>query len=229
MTNITTQNHPLMIILCLILLNLISLPSIVFANKNTDSLTDPYKKQRAIFLKAEIALKKKQINTFQRYYKQLNHYPLQAYLHYQQYRQQLSTLTEAQVQQFIKDYQQTPYADWIQVAWLNKMAKEKKWQAYINTYIPQKSIRRQCYYLHALLKTGQQDKAFEGVPKLWLIGKSQHSRCDSVFRAFKKAGKMTPQLLLGRIKLAMKKVEPTWLIILLAHSISKINNGLMNG
>ena len=218
------QHSPgiLFILYCLICVCLLlSYPS--FANTSGDtqtSISDPYKKQRIIFLKAEIALQKKQYTTYKKYYAKLDNYPLQAYLKYKEYRNKLSRLNEKQVLQFLKDYKETPYADWMRTAWLDKMAQKKQWQQYLNAYTPQKSVSRQCSYLNALLKTDKKEQAFNQVADIWLVGKSQPKSCDPVFSAFKKAGKMTPELLWERIKLAMKKGR-TSLATYLAKSLSK--------
>ncbi len=178
-----------------------------YAVQSSQSFTSNqlYKKQRLIFLQAESALQKKQFKKYRKYYAQLDNYPLQPYLKYKKYRSQLAQLKEQSVLQFFIDYKDTPYAERLRSAWLDKMAKKKQWQYYLNAYYPQKSISRQCTYLHALINTHQQEQAFKQVPKLWLVGKSQPKSCDPVFKAFKQAGKLDDKLLWGRIKLAMYK------------------------
>jgi soluble lytic murein transglycosylase len=193
-----------------------------FASKQSAhiDLNDPYQKQRSWFLKAESALNKKQNKTYKSYYKKLDGYPLQSYLKYREYRKKIASLSEQQVNDFFEQYKDTPYADWFRVAWLDRMAKQEKWQQYINAYTPQKSTTRQCHYLNALIKTNNQKQAFKEVPAIWLVGESQPRSCDPVFNAFKKAGKMTPKLIQDRIKLAMQKGR-TSLATYLARSSSK--------
>ena len=183
-------------------------------------LSDPYKKQRNLFLKAEKAFKKKQYSSYKKYYARLDNYPLQAYLKYREYRNKLSRLSEQQALQFFKGYKDTPYEGWLRTAWLNKKAKKQQWQQYLNAYTPQTSTERRCHHLNALMKTNNKERAFELVPELWLVGESQPRSCDPVFSAFKKAGKMTPELLWGRIKLAMQKGR-TSLANYLARSLNK--------
>ncbi|MCU7836929.1 MAG: transglycosylase SLT domain-containing protein [gamma proteobacterium symbiont of Taylorina sp.] len=168
-------------------------------------LSDTYKKQRSIFIKAEYALNLKRYKKYQQYYKNLDGYPLQVYLKYREYQKKLSQKTEQQIFTFLLEIKDTPYEDRLRVAWLNHKAKKKQWQQYLKAYIPQTNTGRQCHYLHALIKTKQQEKAFAQVSDLWLVGKSQPKSCDPVFKAFKKAGKLTPQLLWDRITLAMQK------------------------
>lgn len=190
-------------------------------------LNDPYKKQRNLFLKAEKAFKNKQYSRYKKYYAGLDNYPLQAYLKYQEYRKKLSSLDEQQMLQFFKDYYNTPYESRLRTVWLDKMAKQEQWQKYLNAYTPQKSTSRQCHYLNALLNTDNKALAFELLPEVWLVGESQPRSCDPVFSAFKKAGKMTPELLWARIKLAMQKGR-TSLAVYLARSLSKNDKKWVN-
>ncbi len=190
-------------------------------------ISDRYKKQRTVFLKAESALKKKHYSSYRRYYAQLDGYPLQAWLHYQEYRNKLSHLSEQQVLQFLQQYKDTPYAEWLRVSWLVRMAKKQQWQKYLNAYIPQKSTERQCYYLNALIQTDNKEKAFTKIPQLWLTGESQPRSCDPVFKAYKQAGMMSSKLVKKRIKLALKKGR-TSLAEYLARSLNKNDQKWVN-
>lgn len=175
------------------------------SNKTDIDISDRYKKQRTIFLKAETALKKKQYSRYRKYYAKLDDYPLQPYLRYREYRNKLSHLSEAKVLKFLTQYKDTPYAGWLRSNWLDKMARKQQWQKYLNAYTAQKSTERQCHYLNALIQTGNKEKAFTKVPDLWLSGESQPRACDPVFKAYKQSGMMSDQLIKDRIRLAMKK------------------------
>ncbi len=211
----------LLVISCLSLFCLSIFHSVLASKASAQiNLSDPYKKQRTLFLKAENAYKKKHYSRYKKYYKKLDGYPLQTYLKYKAYHNKLATLNEQQILQFFKDYKETPYEGWLRTAWLNRTAKKEQWQKYLNAYTPQKSIERQCHYLNALIKTNNEDKAMEQAPEVWLVGKSQPRSCDPVFSSFKKSGKITPELLWTRIKLAMKKGR-TSLASYLARSLNK--------
>lgn len=215
-----TQKRATSLIFFLVFLTIIFFNQPLSANTGkVQQIDDPYKKERMIFLKAEIAFKKQQNKQYKKYYAQLDNYPLQGYLKYKEYRKKLSHLSEKQVLQFFQDYKATPYADWLRTAWLNKMAKKSAWQKYLNAYTAQKSVRRQCSYVNALLHSGKKQQAFKQVPKLWLVGKSQPKECDAVFKAFKNAGLMTSSLIWKRIRLAMKKGR-TSLATYLAKSLN---------
>ena len=207
------------------LLLLLSILSISPLHADTEKkpaidISDRYQKQRTLFLKAESALKKGQYSKYYKYYRQLKGYPLQPYLRYREYRKKLSSLTESDVLAFFEQYKDTPYTDWLRVNWLDKKAKNKQWQQYINAYTPQKSVERQCHYVNALIQTGNKEKAFTRVPDLWLSGESRPRSCDPVFKAWKQAGMLSDDMIIERIKLAMKKGR-TSLAKYLARSLNK--------
>ncbi len=206
----------------LLLLSVLSISPLYAASEKKPAIdiSDRYKKQRTIFLKAESALKKGQYSKYRKYYRQLKGYPLQPYLRYREYRKKLSSLPEADVLAFFEQYKDTPYADWLRVNWLDKKAKNKQWQLYINAYTPQKSVDRQCHYVNALIQTGNKEKAFARVPELWLSGESRPRSCDPVFKAWKQAGMLSDDMIIERIKLAMKKGR-TSLAKYLARSLNK--------
>ncbi len=206
----------------LLLLSVISITPLyaAAAKKPAIDISDRYQKQRIIFLKAESALKKGQYAKYRKYYQQLKGYPLQPYLRYREYRKKLSSLPEADVLAFFEQYKDTPYADWLRVNWLDKKAKNRQWQQYINAYTPQKSVERQCHYVNALIQTGNKEKAFSRVPELWLSGESRPRSCDPVFKAWKQAGMLSDDMIIERIKLAMKKGR-TSLAKYLARSLNK--------
>lgn len=206
----------------LLLLSVLSISPLYAASKKKPAIdiSDRYKKQRTIFLKAESTLKKGQYSKYRKYYRQLKGYPLQPYLRYREYRKKLSSLPEADVLTFFEQYKDTPYADWLRVNWLDKKAKNKQWQLYINAYTPQKSVDRQCHYVNALIQTGNKEKAFTRIPELWLSGESRPHSCDLVFKAWKQAGMLSDNMIIERIKLAMKKGR-TSLAKYLACSLNK--------
>ncbi len=206
----------------LLLLSVLCISPLYAASEKKPAIdiSDRYKKQRTLFLKAESALKKGQYSKYRKYYRQLKGYPLQPYLRYREYRKKLSSLPEAEVLAFFEQYKDTPYADWLRVNWLDKKAKNKQWQQYINAYTPQKSVERQCHYVNALIQTGNKEKAFTRVPDLWLSGESRPRSCDPVFKAWKQAGMLSDDMIIARIKLAMKKGR-TSLAKYLARSLNK--------
>ncbi|MFK5892181.1 MAG: transglycosylase SLT domain-containing protein, partial [Pseudomonadota bacterium] len=177
------------------------------------------KKSRKLFKQALTALEKNRTKSFNQYLKKLKDYPLIVFLDYKKLRKNLNKAKNKEIDQFIKQYQDTPYADKIRKKWLDKLAKKKYWKSYLAFYTPQKSTRRQCNYLYALIKNNRKNEAFKQVKTVWLNAKSQPKSCDPVFKAWEDAGYISNELRWQRIQLAMQKGR-----ISLAKYISKAMN-----
>ncbi len=135
----------------------------------------------------------------------LRGYALFPYLEYARLKSRLSRASSTEVAQFLQTYADTPLAPLLRSRWLSVLAKRKDWKNYLRFYKEQKSVERQCHYLHALIQTGKKEMAFSRVQPLWLYGKSRPKACDPVFKAWRNAGRLTPDLLWQRIALAMDK------------------------
>ncbi len=162
-------------------------------------------KSRKLFKQALTALDNKNYKLFNQYLKQLKDYPLSVFLQYKKSRTRINKARDKDIRLFLKQYKNTPYADIMRKKWLDKLAKNKHWKSYLAFYIPQKSVRRQCNYLYALIKNKKKDEAFKQVKSVWLSAKSQPKNCDSVFKAWQDAGYITDELRWQRIQLAMAK------------------------
>jgi len=135
----------------------------------------------------------------------LKGYALFPYLEYARLKSRLSRASSSEVEHFLRTYADTPLAPLLRSRWLSVLAGRKDWKNYLRFYREQKSVERQCHYLQALIKTGKKEMAFSRVEPLWLHGKSRPKACDPVFKAWRKAGGLTPDLLWQRIALAMDK------------------------
>ncbi len=160
--------------------------------------------QRALFLEAEKAIAQADENRYRRLERQLRDYPLLPYLELARLRRDLGHTRPQRVRQFLKRHAGTPVADLLRRDWLDLLARKQRWWLYLADYVPQRSVRRQCHHLRALIETGRADEAWPKVEKLWLHGRSRPKVCDPVFAAWEAAGKRTPELTWRRIALAMK-------------------------
>ena len=192
----TVQKWLLWSSLCFVLLN----PLTAFATTNTSELA----KQRTLFQQAKKALETNQIPRFKTLQSQLNGYPLQSYLDYLYLRHRLSQVNNTVIKQFLNDNKDTFYAQLLRKTWLDKLAKAKHWQLFLDVYYPPQSLSRQCLRLQALIATHQYDLALKDTPDLWLSAKSQPSACDSAFKFWQNKGLLTAELLQQRIHLALK-------------------------
>ena len=160
--------------------------------------------QRGLFLDAEQALRKNQIQRFVELRDQLRDYPLYPYLELQYLKKRISSVDESRVKRFLERHQGEPVADILRRKWLDRLAGERRWKNYLAFYTPQISIRRQCLYMQALIETGKKAQAWPLVEKIWLHGSSRPSACDPVFAAWEAAGKRSAALTWQRIELAME-------------------------
>ncbi len=159
--------------------------------------------QRKQFLLAEKALARNDSSQYQKLKPQLEAYPLYPYLELRELTRQMRQLQGRQVKAFLDKYPHTPLATQLRRQWLNELGRRKDWNNYLLFYRPTSSSKRQCLYLQALLQLGKKEQALAAVAPLWLNGRSQPKACDPVFDAWRKAGKLTPQLVWQRIELAM--------------------------
>lgn len=172
-------------------------------------VASPFEKERKTFVAAEEALRKGEITEYQTLSKSLEQYPLYPYLEYGELRYGFSKKKLPRVKRFIESYKDTPLSDLLRSAWLNYLAEKKEWGSYLELYTPQSNIKRQCNYITALINNKEEEKAYRLVGPIWLHGSSRPDECNQVFKAWHKAGKLTPELAWGRIILSMQEDEIT--------------------
>lgn len=161
--------------------------------------------QRKSFLAAESALKKSDLKSYYRLREQLHDYPLLVYLDYQETLADLKQQSAQSISNRLKRLEATPLENRLKSQWLSFLAKHKLWQTYLQFSDENGTIREQCQRLHALIATGQSEKAYPKISALWLSGKSRPKICDPVFDSWIAAGHLTEQLVWQRFDLAMSQ------------------------
>ena len=178
------------------------------------------KKQRTDYKAAITAYNKRHFKRFNYYSSKLKDYPLYPYLQYNEFKRHLSSKNFSVIKSFIEEHSDSPVSDNLQNQFLNKLAKRQQWKEFLLLYKPQSNIRYQCLYLKALYKEGFIEPAFQQVPELWAVGKSQNKNCDYIFNKFKKAGRITNTVIWKRIELAIKNGK-TKLALYLSKDLNK--------
>jgi len=163
--------------------------------------------QRTVFQQAQKALKTNQTTQFKKLNSQLEGYILQPYLDYLYLRHTLKYTDNKTISQFIKQNQGMFYADRLNNAWLNHLAKSQKWPLFLQHYTEPSSAQKQCNRLQALLSTGNTQQVLLDAPALWLVPKSQHKACDSAFNYWQKQDQLTDSLRHKRLILALEKQQ----------------------
>jgi soluble lytic murein transglycosylase len=164
-------------------------------------------RERQQFLEARKALFAGDRARFRALEKRLADYPLQPYLRFWALERELDRLTPDQVQAALDELEQTPLATRLRGQWLSRLAREDRWQEYVDAYRPEFDTEARCRYYDALRRLGRSAEAWTGARKLWLVGRSQPRACDPLFAAWRAAGKLTPALTWGRIDLALRRGE----------------------
>ena len=164
--------------------------------------------QRADFSAARQAIKQGKSSTLAQLRPRLENYPLYPYLDYWSLNRRLTRAKAADIQQFIERYGDTPLAGRLRYRWLMALAKSGQWQKLLQHYRPSNDTALQCHYRRALYKSGNFDAAFDGIEKLWLVGKSQPRACDPLFAAWQETPRFSADLAWQRVQLAMHNNQP---------------------
>ncbi len=173
---------------------------ILFVNPSNAEL----QQQRQDFLEAEKALQENRLDDFQSLSANLVNYPLYPYLVYEELRQNISLARESDILDFLENYSHTPLASQLRSRWLDYLARNQEWSRLARDFQAGSSRERtQCSYGRALLKTGQQDAAWEHAEKMWLHGRSRPDECDPLFNAWRDADMLTPELVRERVALSI--------------------------
>jgi soluble lytic murein transglycosylase len=183
-----------------VLLVLILLPASVWGGILADNSLE---QSRQRFLAAEAALEQGEIGKYLKLKNRLKEYPLYSYLEFAEIELTLQQQKPVAVRAFIDHNGDTPLGRRLLDSWLNHLAKNQRWEEYLQFSTRGGSTTRRCQRLQALLKTGRTREALKQVEPLWLSGRSQPKACDPVFDAWMDAGRLTTDLVWQRIRLAM--------------------------
>ncbi len=175
---------------------------LMFQSAAADLLDRP---RRELFVAAEKALQQDQTALYELLVQALRDYPLYPYLEYQALTRHLAKADADEVARFLQRWADTPLAGRLRARWLDQLARNKDWTSYLRFWRDDGNVTRRCLHLQALLATGHEKEALDQVEPLWLHGRSRPKACDPVFAAWRKAGRLTPELTWRRLAMAMDK------------------------
>ncbi|WP_298439063.1 transglycosylase SLT domain-containing protein [uncultured Ferrimonas sp.] len=159
--------------------------------------------QRAWYAQAREALRMGNHNSYFKYRRKLDEYPLSPYLDYHFRRSQLSKLSAQQAIEVLQELASTPLYHQFKLSYLSDRGKRRRWQDFLTVSPePPKSERLQCYYYRARLSQKQTGEAYAGANQLWLHGKSRDKACDPLFSQWQQAGQRSQSLIWQRMLLA---------------------------
>lgn len=159
---------------------------------------DTFSLQRKKYSSAHKAYNDKHMNEFRQLMEELESYPLLPYLEYQALTPQLITLPYADVERYLKNYPDSFLAERLTHRWLRTLAQKHKWADYQRFYDPRLTDPElACLNLRARIATGD-NSALADADALWNVDKTQSKACDPVFEVWKKAGRMTAEIIWDR-------------------------------
>ncbi len=165
--------------------------------------------QRDLYKKARTALNKNQINQYHKYLTQLTEYPLYQYLLYSELRKRISRLSNEEVDSFLEEYDDGPLATRLRVAWLSTLQRKGRSDSFLKYYQNESSASLQCYFLSAKIRHNQieenKEQYINQIRDLWLVGTSQPTQCDPLFKWYEDQGYLTTEQVWERISLVMDK------------------------
>ena len=166
--------------------------------------------QRELFKQAENAIAHNDKERFKRLIVSLEGYPVVAYLHYDDLKSRLNRAQKSEIKSFLDEYKDYPFAYRLRGKWLDKLAKRKQWDDYLDFYQGQKNTRHRCLSLTARIETGRQLIGInKDIALLWNTGYSQPEECDQPFNLYLSTVDNRSQVLWERIEKAFKARRPS--------------------
>ena len=185
-------------------------------SQNSASVTAARKAERIYYMEAQKALDKKQLARYRELLPNIRNYPLLPYLEYQELGDRLMSIPTKEVEQFFERYPNSYVGERLRHRWLRALAIKELWKEYLrfyDTHLTDPELA--CLNLRAKLATGDKN-ALKDVEALWNVAKEQPAACDPLFKEWKRAGYLTPQLLWNKHLKAVKADD-----ISLAVSLAK--------
>ncbi len=186
-----------MIISRAILIFIIALiPILVEAKLNNDQQT---------YLDALEALNRGKVDRFNSLSNSLSDYILSPYLEYERIRHDNYKNTQ-DIKDFIARYPNQSISDRLKLEWLLSLPGKGKWKELLANYDDQlRSSTLNCYFLRALYRTGETDKALAATEKAWVVSGSSPKAFDPLFRVWLKSEYFKPEFAYERVQLALAR------------------------
>ena len=154
---------------------------------------DAYAAKNEIALTEDVA----QLNTQQ--------YILAPYADYWLMLLKMSQARDEEVQNFIAQYVDMPFADRVRGEWLKKLGKDENWGPFFEElhHFQREDIAVQCYALYGHFILGDADVA-SPAKSLWMTSSDLPSNCNQLFDALHRTNALTNEDIWARFRLALQ-------------------------
>jgi len=181
---------------------------LLFAGLISPQLQANIEQQRQLFHDASAALERNQISKFKKILKQLDDYPAKPYLEYDAFIRRVSKAKPHQVEEFLQQFADFPFAYHARGKWLNVLARRGDWENYLKFFDGRENTRLKCLAFQARLKLNQLEGLNDEIARVWSRGYSQPSQCDPAFAYFLQSNEQAEQAIWLRIEKAFKARRP---------------------
>jgi len=160
--------------------------------------------QRYNYEMAKTALAKNKREAFAKHYALLGNYPLTPYLDYAVLKRDLSQPDLNALDDFFDTHKNSYLETRLRHQLLHTLALKQRWKDYLTYYNENNATAElHCYWLTARLFEGD-TSAFDEVDTLWPKGRSHPKACDTLFDKWRKAGRLTQDIVWERFNNAMQ-------------------------
>jgi len=157
------------------------------------------------YLAALDALSAGKIKQFNLLSKSLSNYILTPYLEYEHIRYGKYKDTQA-VKAFLEHYPNQSISHRLQQEWLLSLPGRGEWDTFLANYDDKlRSSTLNCYYLRALYRSGEKDKALASTADAWITSGSAPKACTPLFKIWLKSAYFEPDFAYERVQLALTK------------------------
>jgi len=132
-------------------------------------------------------------------------YTLAPYADYWLMLLKLEQARDEEVQNFLAQYADMPFADRVRGEWLKKLAKQQNWVPFFDEYVnfQRDDVALQCYALSGHAQLADTDVSSK-VKDLWLTTTDLPSNCNSLFDMMQKTGVLSTDDIWARFRLALQ-------------------------
>ncbi|MGQ0657141.1 MAG: transglycosylase SLT domain-containing protein [Chromatiales bacterium] len=136
-------------------------------------------------------------------------YLLYPHLRYESLRRRLETADSAEIRRFLSANEGTYVGEQFRTAWLAILARQQRWQAFLDNFRPQQSVALRCAHLDARIAMDHATEVTAETKALWLTGENLPPECDRVVEWLARRGALDSGLVWERLRLVMAAANPT--------------------